>query len=137
MSEFADQWAACNPAFAEALDNLIHHQWCLAYERFREAVFGRLGAREAHHHDNLPEVLRAHGWLGLGQDRGLKLCAALALDYRFAGIMGGCYSETFRDLYGEEDKALRARAAAETILARCDEIEGPESRTRSLHTESG
>ncbi len=128
----SDQKTATTPLerlLAEAVENLEYHQWWLAYEGFREAVFHRLGAQEAHHHDNLPEVLEARDWLGLGEARGRELCAALALDYRMACIWGGCYGESFRDLYGEEESAREARAAAEIILARCEDIVRSRSST--------
>ncbi len=122
MSHTETQQSADHPALAKAMEHMAHQEWWQAYERSREAVFTRLGAHEAQHHDNLPEVLEAHHWLGLGEPRGRQLCAALALDYRQASIWGGCYGQTFGDLYGEEEDARDALKAAETILNRCDEL---------------
>ncbi len=111
----------------EATENLVFKQFYLAYNGFRAAVFARLGARDDEHHDSLPAALQRVDWLGLGEQRGRALSAALAHDYSMARIMGGCYHETFRDLYGDEETARNAQIAAETILARCAELELPES----------
>lgn len=104
---------------AEAREHMADHQWYLAYNSFREAVFDRIGARDSDHHDSLPTAMETRGWLGLGEKQGRALCKALAHDYAMANIMGGCYHETFVDLYGDEASARGARAAAQTILERC------------------
>ncbi len=107
----------------EALEHLADHQWYLAYNSFREAVFHRIGARDADHHDSLPSAMEARDWLGLGERQGRALCEALAHDYAMARIMGGCYDETFADLYRDETTAYEAMTAAQTILDRCDELD--------------